>query len=133
MDAEDVDVWVFGDAFLDVGVEFDGEFFALFGGFGHVHHFGAFGFGHCERILPWCGVEKFLRSSEYSCPSSFWSRNFLIFDRAEGFSGRQDFEIFLAKDPASLHAALNRADLNLLTGLNSAALILYGLKQMESC
>ena len=39
--AEDVDVWVFGDAFLDVGVEFEGEFFALFGGLGHVHHFGA--------------------------------------------------------------------------------------------
>ncbi len=39
--AEDVDVGVFGDAFLDVGVELHGEFFALFGGFGNVHHFGA--------------------------------------------------------------------------------------------
>lgn len=53
MDAEDVDVGVFGDAFLDVGVEFDGEFFALFGGSGRVHHFGTLGFGHGDRLLWW--------------------------------------------------------------------------------
>ena len=41
MDAEDVDVGVFGDAFLDVGVKFEGEFFALLGRLGHVHNFGA--------------------------------------------------------------------------------------------
>ena len=51
VDAEDVDVRVLGDAFLDVGVEFEGEFFALFGGLGHVHHFGALGFGHRERVV----------------------------------------------------------------------------------
>ena len=39
--AEDVDVGVFGDAFLDVGVELEGEFFALLGCLGHMHHFGA--------------------------------------------------------------------------------------------
>ena len=41
MYAEDVDVGIFGDAFLDVGVELYGEFFAFLRGFGHVHHFGA--------------------------------------------------------------------------------------------
>ena len=46
--AEDVDVGVFGNAFLDVGVEFQGELFALFGGFGEVHDFGPLGFGHPE-------------------------------------------------------------------------------------
>ena len=46
VDAEDVDVGVLRDAGLDAGVEFEGEFLALFGGFGHVHHFGALGFGH---------------------------------------------------------------------------------------
>ena len=51
MDAEDVDVGVFGDACLDVGVKSDGEFFAFFAGLGHVHRFGAFGFGHRERSL----------------------------------------------------------------------------------
>ena len=51
VDAEDVDVGVFGDAFLDVGVKFDGELFAFLGGFGSVHHFGTLGFGHCcERL-----------------------------------------------------------------------------------
>ena len=55
MDAEDVDVGVFGDAFLDVGVEFEGEFFAFLGRFGHVHHFGALGFGHCGKacVVVW--------------------------------------------------------------------------------
>ena len=51
MDAEDVDVGVLGDAFLDVGVELESEFFALFGGLGHMHHFGALGFGHRERVV----------------------------------------------------------------------------------
>lgn len=46
VDGEDVNVGVLRDAFLDVGVEFEGQFFALFGRFGEVHHFGAFGFGH---------------------------------------------------------------------------------------
>ena len=56
MDAEDVDVGVFGDAFLDVGVELEGQFFAFLGRFGHVHRFGALGFGHREEVLCWCGV-----------------------------------------------------------------------------
>ena len=51
VDAEDVDVGVLGDAFLDVGVELEGEFFALLGGLGHVHHFGALGFRHGERVM----------------------------------------------------------------------------------
>ena len=34
VDAEDVNVWVFGDAFLNVGVETEGEFFAFLLGFG---------------------------------------------------------------------------------------------------
>ena len=51
VDAEDVDVGVLGDGFLDVGVEFEGEFFALLGGLGHVHHFGALGLGHDERVV----------------------------------------------------------------------------------
>ena len=51
MDAEDVDVGVLGDAFLDVSVELEGKFFALLGGLGHVHHFGALGFGHRERVV----------------------------------------------------------------------------------
>lgn len=58
MYAEDVDVWIFGDAFLDVGVEFDGELFASFGGFGRVHHFCTLGFGHCERRVSWCGMQR---------------------------------------------------------------------------
>ena len=49
MHAEDVDVRVPGDAFLDVGVEFQGEFLALFRGLGHVHHLCALGFGHRGR------------------------------------------------------------------------------------
>ena len=56
VDAEDVDVGVFGDAFLDVGVEFDGQFFALSSRLRHVHHFGALGFGHRRRLLSLCGV-----------------------------------------------------------------------------
>lgn len=46
VDAEDVDVGVLRDAFLDVGVEADGQFFALFVRFGKVHHSCALGFGH---------------------------------------------------------------------------------------
>ncbi len=39
------------DAFLDVGVELESQCFALFGRFREVHHFGAFGFGHCWRLV----------------------------------------------------------------------------------
>ena len=51
VDAENVDVGVLGDAFLNIGVELEGEFFTLLGGLGHVHHFGALGFGHRERVM----------------------------------------------------------------------------------
>jgi len=42
---------VLRDAFLDVGVEFESQCFALFGRFREVHLFGAFGFGHCWRLV----------------------------------------------------------------------------------
>ena len=44
--AEDVDVRVLGNACLDVGVELEGELFALFCGAGEVDDFCAFGFWH---------------------------------------------------------------------------------------
>lgn len=49
VDAEDVDVGVLRDAIADVGVEPEGQFFALFLRFGEVHDFGALGFGHFEE------------------------------------------------------------------------------------
>ena len=45
--AEDVEVGVLRDAFADVGVEAEGEFFALFLGFCQVDDLGAFGSRHC--------------------------------------------------------------------------------------
>ena len=86
MDAEDVDVGVFGDAFLDVGVELEGEFFALLGGFGHVHHLGALGFGHGEEAFYcWWFVwkELFVQYQEL----------FRIFYLI-GLSGRQEGRVF---------------------------------------
>lgn len=62
VDAEDVDVGVLGDAFLDVGVELECELFALLGGLRHMHHFGALGFRHGERVV--CVL---VCSSEGSC------------------------------------------------------------------
>ena len=49
VDAEDVDVGVEGDAFLDVGVEAESQFFAFFLRFGDVDDFCAFGFRHFGR------------------------------------------------------------------------------------
>lgn len=65
MHAEDVDVEVFGDAFLDVGVEPDGELFAFLGGLGHVHHFGALGLGHLGgwNVVDVLGIIVFLVSN----------------------------------------------------------------------
>lgn len=45
---------VLGDAGLDVGEGFEGEFFAFLGDFGGVDDFGAFGSRHCEWW--WGGV-----------------------------------------------------------------------------
>ena len=86
MDAEDVDVGVLGDACLDVGVQFDGELFAFFGGFGHVHRFGALGFRHREELFGlYC--RGFWR---------FWVSE--LFDiQTVRLSGRQDFRICLAR------------------------------------
>ena len=84
VDAEDVDVGVLGDAFLDVGVELEGEFFALLSGLGHVHHFGALGFGHRKRVVIELVVLKEVVQILYNFVS-----NFLI-----GLSGRQDFMEF---------------------------------------
>ena len=87
MDAEDVDVGVLGDARLDVGVEFDGELFAFFGGFGHVHWFGALGFRHREELF---GFVLFDISGR------FWVCE--LFDiQMVRLSGRQDFKICLAR------------------------------------
>ena len=68
VDREDVDVAVFGDAFLDVGVEFEGQLFAFFGRFGEVHDFCAFRFGHCcgggEYV--WAVERKYLISNLFA-------------------------------------------------------------------
>ena len=48
MHAEDVEVGVLLDAFLDVGVEAEGKFFAFLLGFGGVHYLCTLGFGHLE-------------------------------------------------------------------------------------
>lgn len=45
--AEDVEVGVLLDAFLDVGVEAQSEFFIFLLRLGGVDDFGALGFGHC--------------------------------------------------------------------------------------
>ena len=45
--AEDVEVGVLLDAFLDVGVETQSEFFVFFLRLRGVDDFGALGFGHC--------------------------------------------------------------------------------------
>ena len=50
VDAEDVDVGVEGDAFLDVGVEAEGQFFAFFLRFGEVDYFCAFRFRHFWKV-----------------------------------------------------------------------------------
>ena len=90
MDAEDVDVGVLGDACLDVGVEFDGELFAFFGGFGHVHRFGALGFRHREELFGLC-------CSLSHCPLLKF-RVLELFDiQMVRLSGRQDFRICLAR------------------------------------
>lgn len=47
VDAEDVQIRVFGDAFAHVGVELQRQFFAFSRGLGEVHDFGALGFRHC--------------------------------------------------------------------------------------
>ena len=48
VDAEDVDVGVEGNTFLDVGVQAEGQFFPFLLGFGEVYNFCTFGLGHCE-------------------------------------------------------------------------------------
>ena len=48
--AKDIDVGVMWDAFSDVGVEAEGEFFAFLWGFGQVDYLGAFGSRHCDRL-----------------------------------------------------------------------------------
>lgn len=55
MHTENVDIGVFGDAFLDVGVEADCQLFALFLGLGKVNYFRALGlrhggFGACRKL-----------------------------------------------------------------------------------
>jgi len=44
--AENVDVRIFGDAFLDVGVEPDSQLLAFLLGLGEVNYFRALGFRH---------------------------------------------------------------------------------------
>ena len=51
VDAEDVDVGVEGDAFLDVGVEAEGQFFAFFLCFGEMDDFCAFRFRHFWKVI----------------------------------------------------------------------------------
>lgn len=52
MDAEDVEVRILVDAFLDVGVEAKPEFFVFLLRFGGVDYFCALGFWHCGRGCP---------------------------------------------------------------------------------
>ena len=116
MDAEDVDVGVFGDAFLDVGVEFDGQFFALFGCFGHVHHFGALGFGHCGGFLSLCGVQRKL--SKFHSTLVILLPNFLIF-----VVGAKISREFLGEDDvnACLHQLFTELSCTtLITGLTGS-------------
>ena len=83
MHAEDVDVGVFRDAFLDVGVEFQGQFFAFFCDLGHVHHFGALGFRHREKLL--CVIWE-LRAGE----ERVVSEGLDFFNRAVGAKKTED-------------------------------------------
>lgn len=66
VDAEDVDVGVEGDAFLDVGVEAEGQFFALFLRFGEMDDLCAFGFRHFRKVI-WgnCGSNKCRMRGKY--------------------------------------------------------------------
>lgn len=48
---EDIEIWVFGNAFAHIGVEFERQFFALSCRLGEVDDFGTFGFGHYEGVV----------------------------------------------------------------------------------